>query len=589
MSARKKAVSLIALLTATMVAVLAVCFFTLFWLPTSRYTEFCYQLSKSFASSICSQISGNISSDISDLESNLYGFIDEPLIRDRICMDGEDVPNQDFIDLFSEYYDTTTLLYYYISSFDLYVKGSGLHYTTASNSLALEQPFRSKYYDAALQTPASFVWMGIDQKTGLMEVSKILYSSDTFEVTGLLVIRLDPDFILDSFRNIRNLEFSRAYLLAPDGRIVLSTESSLANTYLDENLTTQIRSLSGATQIDANRSTYIVTNLSDYYRRSNFLVMIQIKNEVMTRDVDVLTRNAWIVVAVILFAIVITWACLSVVISRKVKQITAGFSRVEHEDFSGYIRMDSRVTEFATIAEGYNNMLSHLNHLIEDVYNERLISNEMRLKSLAAQINPHFLFNTLQLISLKSYGDAAKVETIIGHLSRMLEHSLDNRNAKYVRLADELEYLRSYLFIIQCKFEDKIVSQIDVPPDLLDCWIPSCTLQPLIENAVMHGLAPKFGQGHVSLRISRDGNSLQIVIEDDGEGLPPEQVKSLMSNSMADERTADKIGHHMAIVNIRNRLAILYGSNYRFDIKSRLYLGTTVTLQLPCQEEASDD
>lgn len=577
------------LLTVTMIVVLAVCFFLFFLLPSSRYTDFCYRLSKSFASSICSQISGNVSSNISALESNLYGLIDEPLVRDRICRDGEAVPNQDFIDLFSEYYDTTTMLYYYISSFDLYVKGSGLHYTTASNSLALSKPFTSRYYFAALEEPASFVWMGIDPKTGLMEVSKILYSSETFEVTGLLVIRLDPDFILDSFRNIQNLEFSRAYLLAPDGEVVLSTDSSLVNTYLDADMISQIRSSTGATQIEANRSTYMINNLSDYYRRSSFLVMIQIKNEVMTRDVDVLTRNAWLIVISILCAIIAAWIYISIAVSRKIKQLTEGFSRIEREDFSGYIRMNSHVTEFATIAEGYNDMLTHLNHLIDDVYNERLISNEMRLKSLATQMNPHFLFNTLQLISLKSYGDAEKVEIIIGHLSRMLEHSLDKRNAKFVRLADELEYIRSYLFIIQCKFEDKIVSSIDIPANLLDCLIPSCTLQPLIENAIVHGLTPKFGQGHVSLSISSEDDFLVVTIEDDGEGLPPEQVKYLMSNSTADERTADKIGHHMAIVNIRNRLSILYGDNFSFDIKSRLYLGTKITLRLPNRKESLHD
>jgi hypothetical protein len=378
------------LLSAIMVAVLAVCFFVFFLSPTSRYTEFCYNLSKSFASSSSSQICSEISSDISALESNLYSFIDEPLVRDRICRDGETAPNQEFIDLFREYYDTTSISYYYFNSVDLYAKLSGAHYSTAANGLELTDPFSGDYYTAALGAPASFVWMGVNERTGLLEIAKVLYNSDTFEVNGLMVVRLDPEFILESFRNIDNLDFSSAYLLSPDGRIVLSTDVSWINTNIESDLLSAIRSASDATEIDANRSIYIVDNLSNYYRRSNFLVMIQIESTVMTRDIDTLTRNAWISRVSILVVIIAVWAGISTVVSRKIKTLTTGFSRIEKGDFNGYIRMDSGVTEFAAIAEGYNNMLSHLNHLIEDVYNEKLISNEMRLNALQRRSIPIF-------------------------------------------------------------------------------------------------------------------------------------------------------------------------------------------------------
>ena len=585
---KKKTCSLIVLLSAIMIAVLVICFFVFFLFTASRYTDFCYNLSKSFSSSISSQISNNISSDISTLESNLYSFINEPLIRDSICRDGESVPNQDFVDLFREYYDTTSMSYYYFSSFDLYAKNSGIHYTTVSNSLELENPFFSEYYHAALKAPTSFVWMGMNKKTNLLEISKILYNNDTFEVDGLLIIRLNPDFILDSFRNIKNLDFSRAYLLTPNGKIVLSTDMSLVNTYISDDMVSKIRSASGPLQLEDNQSVYIVNVLSNYYRRSDFLVMIQIENMVMTKDVDIVTRSAWFYVISILIAIIAVWAFISVVVSRKIKKLTEGFGRIEKGNFNGYIRLNSRVTEFATIAEGYNSMLAHLNHLIEDVYHERLISNEMRLKCLTAQINPHFLFNTLQLISLKSYSDSANIDTIIGHLSLMLGHSLDNRDSKFVRLSDELEYIKSYLYIIKCKFEDKIISSVEVPKKLMGCLIPSCTLQPLIENAIVHGLTPKFGQGHILLTAKREEDHLVIKIEDDGEGIPSEQLKCLMDNSSADHHSVDKIGHHMAIINIRKRLSILYANDYSFEIISKLYLGTKIVLKLPYRQENSN-
>ncbi len=119
------------------------------------------------------------------------------------------------------------------------------------------------------------------------------------------------------------------------------------------------------------------------------------------------------------------------------------------------------------------------------------------------------MFNTLQLISLKSYKvylrqrgeDRRPPELYAGTLARQ-------PGLRFVRLSDELKYINSYLFIIKCKFEEKIVSSVEVPNELMDCLIPSCTLQPLIENAIVHGLTPKFGQGRISLTAAREADHL---------------------------------------------------------------------------------
>ena len=205
---------------------------------------------------------------------------------------------------------------------------------------------------------------------------------------------------------------------------------------------------------------------------------------------------------------------------------------------------------------------------------------------LQYQLNPHFLFNTLQLISWKAYEyEAYPVCDMISSLSYMLQTDLYSNENKVYTLRDEMEYIKQYTLIIRCKYNNKIAIHTSIPEHLLDCIIPKLIIQPFLENSINHGLAPKPTPGVVSISVEQCDQDLLCIIEDDGVGIDNkvlQNIRSLDSPATSIDNP-NKNGHHIALSNIKTRLELLYGKNYGFTITSQLSFGTRVELRIPYQ------
>jgi two-component system LytT family sensor kinase len=190
-----------------------------------------------------------------------------------------------------------------------------------------------------------------------------------------------------------------------------------------------------------------------------------------------------------------------------------------------------------------------------------------RLDALASQINPHFLFNTLNSVSSLIRLDPEQARAMVGRLSRIMRRRLRNQD-HLAPLRDELDFVEDYRSIETVRFGDKlrVVKQID--PATLDMLVPSMLLQPLIENSIKHGISSKVDGGTITLRTSHSNGRLAIEVEDDGVGI-------------AEAELANVFNKGIGVSNVKERLQVLYNQDYRMLIDSLPGRGTRIEIELP--------
>jgi two-component system, LytTR family, sensor kinase len=192
---------------------------------------------------------------------------------------------------------------------------------------------------------------------------------------------------------------------------------------------------------------------------------------------------------------------------------------------------------------------------------------QAQLQALKMQLHPHFLFNTLHAISSLMRRDVEAAERMITRMSDLLRLTLENVGAQETPLRQELEFLERYLEIEQTRFRDRLQVKMEVEPETLDARVPNLILQPLVENAVRHGIAPRAAPGLIEISARRDENKLEIQIRDNGAGLP-------------DDNCA-RIKEGVGLANTRARLEQLYGTDHRFDLSNQDKGGLVVSLIIP--------
>ncbi|HEX8153353.1 MAG TPA: histidine kinase [Thermoanaerobaculia bacterium] len=193
--------------------------------------------------------------------------------------------------------------------------------------------------------------------------------------------------------------------------------------------------------------------------------------------------------------------------------------------------------------------------------------SQAHLQALRTQLNPHFLFNTLNTISSLMYTDVAAADAMMSRLSELLRLTLDKDAVPEVTLREEMELLERYLDIERIRFEDRLQVTLDIDPVTLGARVPNFALQPLVENAIRHGIAPRPEGGKLEISACRHEDRLEIRLHDDGPGLQPSKRR-------------EGIG----VANTRARLAQLYGEHHRFEMTNAPEGGLLVMISLPFRE-----
>ena len=197
---------------------------------------------------------------------------------------------------------------------------------------------------------------------------------------------------------------------------------------------------------------------------------------------------------------------------------------------------------------------------------ERLLV-EARLAALTSQINPHFLFNTLNSVSSLIRTDPNQARVMVVKLSKVLRRLL-RKHENFTALRDELSFIEDYLSIEVVRFGDKLRFEKEIAEDTLDMLVPSMLLQPLVENSIKHGLSSKVEGGTIRIRTARSESKLQLMVEDDGVGIPEGKLASLLDRGIG-------------VSNVNERLKVIFGSEYRMWIDSQPGQGTRIRMEVP--------
>lgn len=241
--------------------------------------------------------------------------------------------------------------------------------------------------------------------------------------------------------------------------------------------------------------------------------------------------------------------------------------------------------ELGVLGSEFNEMLDKIEGLIAREYQTTLQLNDAKYKALQMQVNPHFLYNTLDTMSaIASAKNCPLVSTLCQALSGLFRYSL-NMEEPLTELGDELRHLQNYMFVMNVRMQDSIHLNVDFPMELLKTRVPRLSLQPLVENAISHGLRNKRGEKRIAIRAACEKGAICLLIEDNGVGMSEETIAHALtfdpSASLGD-------GRSIGIANINARVKLLFGEQYGVSIDSRPDEGCRVTLRLP-REEARHD
>lgn len=283
---------------------------------------------------------------------------------------------------------------------------------------------------------------------------------------------------------------------------------------------------------------------------------------------------------------------LSVGMTRKLSELSYRMRRAHKDNFQTLIEVKGN-DEVAHLGEMFNFMVQRVGHLINEVYQSQidrkeqaLRTKEVELYALQTQINPHFLFNVLNMIrgKLLIAGDRENAK-VVGLLAKSFRMML-KKDGRTIPLAEELEFVGTYLQIQQYRFGDKLTFDIDVPREMNAMPIPKLSIQPLVENTVSHGIELDATPSHIRIRGERLEERHRIVVADDGLGMTAERLAEV--RRWLDEDDGLSQESHIGLRNVHRRLKQLYGPEYGLEIDSAEGQGTTVTIWLPDKPAARE-
>ncbi len=274
---------------------------------------------------------------------------------------------------------------------------------------------------------------------------------------------------------------------------------------------------------------------------------------------------------------------LSYYIPRSITMPITRISRVTNQVAKGNLSVRAAAesgAEARMLSDSLNAMIDKINELLDQVTTEQIRLRKAEFELLQAQINPHFLYNTLDtIVWLAEAGDQKRVVSMVGNLSDFFRTSL-NQGKDIISIREELAHVRSYLEIQQVRYQDILRYEITVPEDLYEYKIPKITIQPLVENALYHGIKNKRGQGTITVTGERSENGFVLYVRDNGIGMTQERLNEVRAGIQKLSYTGKEI---YGLYNVNERIRLNFGETYGISIESTYGEGTCVSISLPDQ------
>lgn len=366
------------------------------------------------------------------------------------------------------------------------------------------------------------------------------------------------------------------YIINSRNSLVASSNAFLAGTYFKryEAIPEAVGSTEKfATTMILNENLYMGYREID--RTDWRLVSVIPVNSVFSESRQVLINTA----ALYLLFVVLACATALLLSGSLAKRLSLVVEKINQNREKSLVRFEDNADkdEIGQLVFNYNSMVDRINQLMEEQTETAEKLKVSEVKALQAQINPHFLYNMLDMINwLAQSGKQREVGLAVQTLSKFYKLTLSKKNIT-TPIGEELRHVELYVKLQNMRYEDKISFLVDVPDEILDYEIPKLVLQPIVENAIQHGIFEKEAkEGAVVIMAWMDGSDIVFVISDDGVGISPEKLPRILDGSYEDGR-----GSNIGIYNTHLRLQLLYGKEYGLHYESTPEQGTEVQVKLP--------
>ena len=307
--------------------------------------------------------------------------------------------------------------------------------------------------------------------------------------------------------------------------------------------------------------------------------------ELLRQNATALSLNLLTIATVMILVAVVLTSVVLRSMTRPLDNLTGTMNRIK-EGQTGLRAQVDRKDEFGMLGRNFNEMLDRLDDLrLQEQEHIRLL-DQAEFRALQAQINPHFLYNTLETMAgIAEMEDCPQVSQLSYSLSRIFRYSLNTKEA-FSTVAKEIEHLKNYTYIMNVRMNNEVEYIYDIDPAARYVSMPRLSLQPLVENALNHGLKNKAGSKVVQIIGKLEDDNLILSVADNGVGMDAEAMnRSLERNESRHAASGNSIGLH----NINSRLKLLHGEQYGLKIESELGQGTRVTMTIPLKKAVNAD
>ncbi|MBR0463397.1 MAG: sensor histidine kinase [Clostridia bacterium] len=393
----------------------------------------------------------------------------------------------------------------------------------------------------------------------------------------LLVLSFEPDFFHQFFNGQRVLQYSDMIITDENGQVVYSNNADLLYQRMPQSWVDNVL------RSEDDRGVY--TDRGEKYffctariQANGWIATIQMPWDAPAREVrdSLLQRLVTITAALGVLACALT-LILQRMLMKPINEMHVAFTRLGEGDFHSPLP-EHAYYEFDDMVQAFNAMRDRLYKLIHENYEIKLSERDAELASLNLQINPHFLYNTLNIIDWMIDETAyAQSRQVIRMLSGMLRYTTDTGRSM-VTLREDLQWLESYVRIVSIRFSREYEFCVEVPDEVMQIRVPKLFLQPFVENAVLHGFKGR-KRGMVRIRAELVGQNATFEVFDDGNGIQPQLLEQLTREPTGDEASSHSIG----VMNVYRRLGILYGERFTLNFDSEVGKYTRVTIVIPVE------
>ena len=487
----------------------------------------------------------------------------------------------------------------YIQSIRLYGRNFDC-YSVQNGSIITPDNFRnSEWYEEAYSSGGRLInsdsyeqlhtnWFS-DSDDSVMIISfaraiKELRKSIGKDTIGVLVIDVREDFLRSLFGRINVSENSFSVIYDDKGGIISKSDNAplKSGIYSKSFDAEYLQSNKGYFTVKDRGEIYYITYLTA--GTSKWKLVSYIPRQDMIIDIRTIYQNIIIFTLISILVSFLLSILMSLSISTPIKKLLKAIDRVRNGDFHSKIEV-RKIDEVGIISEQFNDMLDDINSLLKENYLVKLKEQETEINSLQAQINPHFLYNTLDTIgwqaTIAGYEHIAKM---ISSLGSILRYGISRPN-EVVNVEDEFLQIENYLHIQKCRYEDRFEAELIMAPETKTKKIHKLMVQPLVENSITHGLEARESNGILRISSQILNEELVIKVYDNGCGIEPEAIKRIMSGEFD---ISKKKSSNIGIFNVRKRMELYYGEKYGLEIISKIGEFTEIILRFPIINEGSE-